>query len=304
MWFFRSNKTKKEPSKKNATVQNIPQNPNDEIELTVAEIELLNWCHNKPVSTRFPEHLWFNYGIKESAIANLIERGYIHYAEPFEALNGLTVSQLKDILKTKQLKISGNKKELISRIEENFSPKFLAPLIKERIYCVSGKGIKYLYKQKEKPSKIEISTSNIEQQLLSDLNKAISENQFNTAIQTINKLCKLTNDMNYFLIAFCIDICGLTNFNFLETYGVPKWRQKLMRKAMSENKFDSFDLEVQLRNIWKEIYPKFPVSIVNSIDDAITLLNYILEENIEEFNILINRLYSNLPDKYKADWRK
>nr|WP_305067584.1 SAP domain-containing protein [Lactococcus sp. NH2-7C] len=234
---------------------------------------------------------------------------------------GLTIIQLKNILKTKELKTSGNKRELVARIEENFSPKFLEPLIKQRVYYVSDKGVKYLHKRdkllstefrtsstKNKKDSTEIksilSKKEREKQLLITLDSAISKKQFNTAIQTVNELCKLTNDMRYLLIAFCIDICGLTNFNFLEIYGVPKWRQNLMHKVMKETKLDLVDLEIHLRNIWKDIYPKFPISIVNSVDDAIELLNDILGGNIEEFNILISRLYSNLPDKYKADWRK
>nr|WP_244737900.1 SAP domain-containing protein [Lactococcus lactis] len=314
-------KSKKELSKEVTTFSNAPQMSNSKPELTAAEIEVLNWCHKKPVSTRFPEHFWFEHGIKENSIINLINKEYIHYADPFEALDGLTIIQLKNILKTKELKISGNKRELVARIEENFSPKFLEPLIKQRVYYVSDKGVKYLHKQdkllstefrtsstKNKKDSTEIksiiSKKEREKQLLITLDSAISKKQFNTAIQTVNELCKLTNDMRYLLIAFCIDICGLTNFNFLEIYGVPKWRQNLMHKVMKETKLDLVDLEIHLRNIWKDIYPKFPISIVNSVDDAIELLNDILGGNIEEFNILISRLYSNLPDKYKADWRK
>lgn len=88
-----------------------------------AEILLLEYCsHGTYPSPKngYPGFWWFTYGIRNvgAALKSLENRGYISFSSPSAALNGLTVTQLKEILSTIGQATTGKKAELIERISE------------------------------------------------------------------------------------------------------------------------------------------------------------------------------------------
>lgn len=113
--------------------------------LYVAEILLLEYCNygTYPLpKTGYPGFWWFEYGIRdiEAALSSLEERGFIRYGTALESISGLTVSELKDILRKFGLVVSGKKDDLIDRICSNISEESLSPFIQERKYVLTDLG--------------------------------------------------------------------------------------------------------------------------------------------------------------------
>lgn len=98
---------------------NLKKLPNG---LLPGEVILLDWIEDKMLNANFPGYFEYTYGINAEKSAQLVlEEGYLRYSTPIESLSSLKVPALKEILKSKNLKVSGAKKELINRIETNFS---------------------------------------------------------------------------------------------------------------------------------------------------------------------------------------
>ena len=94
--------------------------------LYVAEILLLEYCsHGKYPSPKngYPGFWWFVYGIRNvgAALSCLEKRGYIKFCSIKTALKGLTVSDLKVLLKQHGLPSTGKKSELIENASANIS---------------------------------------------------------------------------------------------------------------------------------------------------------------------------------------
>ena len=86
------------------------------------EVILIDWMSGKSKNTRFPKWFYETYDINaEESLNKLVKEGYLSEGTPFDSLASLKVSELKELLKTKQLKVSGKKAELISRIKENYT---------------------------------------------------------------------------------------------------------------------------------------------------------------------------------------
>ena len=65
-------------------------------------------------------------------------------SSPKEKILGLKVDELKDILASQGLKVSGKKSELIERISNNVSDEILSEYVKEETYSLSDLGKKFL----------------------------------------------------------------------------------------------------------------------------------------------------------------
>ncbi len=107
-----------------------------------ANAVLLKWLdRNKTIPTdneRFPVYFYYQYNIQNplDRIKELIEQGYITICNTtFEdKLSSLTVAQLKEILKNKNLKTSGNKASLVNAVLNNFEEKEIKlPTLKQKI---------------------------------------------------------------------------------------------------------------------------------------------------------------------------
>lgn len=92
------------------------------MEITINDVFILEHFDNRPITSSAKD--WE----KEQFGANVVDRleelmnyGYLRTNTIQEAIELLTIPELKAILKAKQLKLSGNKAELINRILDNFS---------------------------------------------------------------------------------------------------------------------------------------------------------------------------------------
>jgi hypothetical protein len=211
------------------------------------EIVLLDWIEGKTVDANFPGYFEYNYGInaKNSAF-KLVHEGYMKYATPIESLPSLKVTQLKEMLKTKKLKVSGNKKELVERIQENFSFEEVSnhiesallkltqkgeEVFKEFYYIVPahkndskdgiynvGSAIKHVKGLKYKPNNGDISWALFQKALLKYQDKfqhGLVRNVFtNMAFQLFKEKRYRDALENYFRV-FIIDLSGLNNGLYL-----------------------------------------------------------------------------------------
>lgn len=88
--------------------------------LPVIDLLLLNEFSGRRADYVLPEYELETYGRNWSArVKKLVREGYLQFAEPQDALDFLTIPQLKDILRANKQKLSGKKAELITRILEN-----------------------------------------------------------------------------------------------------------------------------------------------------------------------------------------
>ncbi|KAB8139075.1 SAP domain-containing protein [Gracilibacillus oryzae] len=109
--------------------------------LLPGEIILLNWIDGATANISFPKYFSYQYGINpDKSKLRLLEQNLIKESTPFETLPSIKVTELKDILKSKDLKVSGRKDDLIKRIEENFNINELEPLIKDFFYKCTEQG--------------------------------------------------------------------------------------------------------------------------------------------------------------------
>lgn len=93
------------------------------------------------------EYFEYRYGINHNAsIDKLIKESYICKSRAMDTIDLITVPELKRILKTKSLAVSGKRLDIVSRVLENFSEEELAELYSLRKYILCDKGKKALAK--------------------------------------------------------------------------------------------------------------------------------------------------------------
>lgn len=86
--------------------------------------------------TSFSSFWRYNYGIDDvkTILKSLFARGFLRYASVEETLKHETVVQIKEYLKNKELKITGNKSTLIERILQNIPQDEIAQHFTKRYY--------------------------------------------------------------------------------------------------------------------------------------------------------------------------
>ena len=77
-------------------------------------------------------------------INKLLEENYMRVSDIKESIAYLTIPDLKEILRTKKLKLTGRKSELLDRIFENFSDDELKGYVKNRRYILTELGTEEL----------------------------------------------------------------------------------------------------------------------------------------------------------------
>lgn len=91
-----------------------------------AEILLLEYCSYGTYpgpKNGYPGFWWFEYGIRDvgAALKSLETRGYIAFATAKDSLNSFTMTQLKEMLSTKELPTAGKKADLVMRVADAYS---------------------------------------------------------------------------------------------------------------------------------------------------------------------------------------
>lgn len=103
---------------------------------------------NFSTASTLPQYLEYEYGIHGyEAIDFLLMEQMIEFDTNENNLSLLTIPELKEILKTKALKVGGNKGELISRLKENFNAAEIDGFSMKKKFILTDKGRKELESQ-------------------------------------------------------------------------------------------------------------------------------------------------------------
>lgn len=114
--------------------------------LYLGDILFLRWLDGKEINYAAPGYLVNSFGINPIQEKRKLRSGkYIETASPEKSLSGLRVTELKDILREANQKVSGRKKELIERIWNNVPDKYYMSKL-PKIYSLSDKGQQLLDK--------------------------------------------------------------------------------------------------------------------------------------------------------------
>lgn len=254
-----------------------------------------------------------------------LEDEFIELASPLAAAKDFKVSDLKEILKEHNLKVSGKKDELIERLGENLSEDELKKHFKSKTYQISAKGLDFLSKnnyilyihnddeilQVFYPSEIakifgekEYDIPEIQEMLLDYLKKTFDEKLTNElwvdfkiyakAIASIlEDMDELKQALNIRLKVFLFDI---NNFSIVLKRPDPK-NTKLKQKDMSKLMELLHDLALsidELKEIFNESYNEVLFEMAISKDDSlIYLLKIFGGEDLARVSLEINESYSN-----------
>ena len=120
--------------------------PNNRGDLTCVEKAFLKKIINQPVKNPYIAGYWeWQYCIKhEELIEKLLSNGYLIITNAIDNLNYMTIPELKNVLRQANLKVSGNKQNLIKRINVNIAKNDLCNYVtdlKER-YTITENGFK------------------------------------------------------------------------------------------------------------------------------------------------------------------
>lgn len=109
--------------------------------LSLKEVFALDYFYNRPIDTTLPDYKLSEIGSDyKSTLKKLITNGYLRKSTLYEELEFLTIPELKNILKSKQLKVSGNKPVLLERLFSNFETSELKPYSSSSFYILTEQG--------------------------------------------------------------------------------------------------------------------------------------------------------------------
>ena len=117
--------------------------------LTANEVIFLKFINNKEVNITFSSRWEHMYELKPTIeIEKLIKLEYLTYSSWDENVKNATTKELKEILKTEDLKISGSKQELVERVLGNVDTDLLEKKFNKRKYTLTDKGKEIIEKNK------------------------------------------------------------------------------------------------------------------------------------------------------------
>ena len=112
--------------------------------LSRKERYILSYSDNNLVGYKLPDYMLSELSNYKKIIGKLLEENYIRVSDTKESIAYLTIPDLKEILRTKKLKLTGRKSELLDRIFENFSDDELKGYVKNRRYILTELGTEEL----------------------------------------------------------------------------------------------------------------------------------------------------------------
>lgn len=117
--------------------------------LTANEIIFLKFINNKEINITFSPRWEFMYELKPKVeLAKLLKLEYLTYSSWYDNVKNATTKELKEVLKLEDLKVSGNKQELVERVLGNIDADLLEKKFSKRKYALTDKGNKLLEKNK------------------------------------------------------------------------------------------------------------------------------------------------------------
>lgn len=293
--------------------------------ISLGSIILLWWSDGKSKDAYIPQYFLYDYFINaNNESQKLFSKGLLRWSNPEEHLEKLKVVELKNILEKNGLSVTGRKKiELIERIKANLSNDVLSNFIVDKVYKVTSSGkilldkysnIIWGHKNNSKDGIINaftfeknltISPTDYAIEILEHhFIKDLKNQDFGLATNCLRNISQYKNgDLETLLQIFCFEISGLQNsFRYLSWYGYYPHLGKSIKAEITQSNINELEIEKIFKQVWNKCYQLFPVSIVNKESDALNLLFLALNENKEEFDNTVKKLYKQVPDKFKLDY--
>jgi hypothetical protein len=212
------------------------------------EIVLMDWLDGR-IADGAPGYFKYEYGIdnKKSSLY-LVDESYMRTSSIIESLPSLKLDQLKDILRSKKIKVTGKKKELIDRIVDHFEIDELIPFVKERPLHLTEKGketlneyyyivpahrynskdgiynvataIEYIRKLNYKPNNGDISWALFQKaydKYSREFNYGLMTNVIHNMAKQLEKEKKYRDALVCYLRTFIISLSGLSNSAYLDS---------------------------------------------------------------------------------------
>ena len=257
------------------------------------EVLVLSYVPHFTDKTKKYQLFWeYSYGIQDVSliIASLFEKGFFRKGTIVETIKLSTVPILKELLKKRNLKVSGKKDDLIKRIIENIPEDELEPIFNERPYKLTTKGEEILRKYEWVPYLHRNFCGDVdmwdfaklmEEPPITDYKEKLwvylvrkgevllKENNYGFYRNTISKLYKLAFENGNFEKAFML-LCIITAYDL--TYHSNGFEFDMFRVCLNHDLNYSYKPNSSRRvgKYWIEIFEKYQEK--KELDKQLTLL--------------------------------
>lgn len=185
--------TKNKPNNKIKNPMVIHYSPIIVNGLNKYEIEYLKKLNGKKEEDILPDYWDVVLKNRANSKKNFLKNNLLEKANVKEMLKLSTVIQLKNILKENNIKVSGNKTELIDRILDNIDEKQIRLFFSEDLYVLSDKGLSIIKEYKELLNKYELN-------YISKMYKFIKNEDYELAL---NEAWEYSNCIDININAYC-----------------------------------------------------------------------------------------------------
>ncbi|QSS99544.1 SAP domain-containing protein [Pontibacillus sp. ALD_SL1] len=303
--------------------------------LLPGEIILIDWISGKTSEAQFPRYFETTYGINaKHSLGKLIDEGYVAEGTLIESLNSFKIPQLKEALKTKELKVSGKKADLISRIKDHFTEGEIESFVDYNVYKVTTKGEEvlnqyyYIVPAHRKDTKDGIynvanairhvkkfdynkSNADISWGLFQEASLEYAKKQKYGLMRNVNlhkarqlkREERFNNALFQYLRVFISETSGMWNGNRVS---LPKhmllesFQTEQIRVLMETLEMDEKDLRELFEYTWDRTRGELPYHYL-TFEECSRCLLLSMEENEKEIEVLFYDAYKRLNEKYDDD---
>ncbi|WP_251855383.1 SAP domain-containing protein [Enterococcus italicus] len=302
--------------------------------LLIGEIILLDWCNHQLKSIAPPGYFAFTYGINyNNSIEKLFSKKLIRIGSPSESLSTLKAPELKEILRAHDLKISGKKIDLISRIQSNIEEDDYSDSIKESFVITNlGKSIldKYellVWAHKNGSKDYVVTPASVLPYISSRKNfekialkissdefiKNIRLNNFPMAQVNLMYQSQLYKKMNDYptaltntLLGLLFEFIGSNNTNghdhvyfFKNSIFVNNYKSELVDFQKRLNLTNDAILS-EMSTVYDAYEKNLPaIKLFENKQEVLDALNVILNGTTENFKEITEFWFNRIPEKYK-----
>lgn len=291
--------------------------------LSIKELYILDYFYNRPIEEKVSEYRVSQFGNDYyPLLQKLILNGYLRISNIQDEIYMLIIPELKTILKTKKLKISGRKNELISRIFDNFSEKELQIYSKGKYYVLTtlgktiineneiyilNKDVPYPYPielLKTTKDKLKIINPNISDKeilyyitcretdhLLKEKNYFRLRSHLIYEAETSLKLGYSTNSLISYIQILTLDISGCSELSKETSNGIQRYERIQLfpifltniRQVIIASNISSDNLNELITKIVNKIINQLPFSYFKS-ENIILIIKEYINGNIIDFS--------------------
>ncbi|MGJ9383893.1 SAP domain-containing protein [Salipaludibacillus sp. CF4.18] len=296
--------------------------------LLPGEVLLINWMTGKISNVQFPRYFETTYGINAQISLNkLLKEGYVVEASAIDSLSSLKLPELKEILKSKELKVSGKKADLISRIGENCTNEEVESFIDSRMLEVTNKGdkvleeyyyivpahrndskdgvynvassIRHVNKFNYKPNNGDVSWALFQEAYMNhseEFKYGLMCNDIRNMAAQLESERKYKDSLFHYLRVYIIDLSGLSNTPRLDhpklmMYEVPSKHK--IKKLLEVLEYDDADLQDFFVDTWDKTRPGLKYHYLTS-EECFRCLTYSLKDEDDKVEKALFNAYDRL----------